>query len=170
MSSVAPASTASPRRSRTTPDGEMVALRPRSDEAATYDVLSERIDDVVDGDGTGHLAGPDGSTIEIPASLMAALRRAVLGVRRGRAVTLAPADLEMTSQEAADLLHVSRPHLNKLLDQAEIPHHRTSTHPAAHRRVLMQDVLEYRDRRQTVRRDALEELTRIAREAGGDYY
>ena len=174
MSSTAQASTAALHEARPTArvrgDEEMIVFSPLPDEAEGYDALLRRIDVALDERGVGHLTSPDGSTVDVPASLMAALRRAAAAVTKRRAVTLAPADLEMTSQQAADLLRVSRPHLTKLLDQGEIPHHRTSDHRASHRRVLLQDVLEYRDRRNAVRRRALEELTAIAEESGGDYY
>lgn len=158
------------RRVHVSADDETVVLRPRSDEAESYDALLKRIDAVLDHRGVGRLVSPDGSAITVPASLMSALRRAVLGVTQGRAVTIAPQDLEMTTQQAADLLHVSRPHVIKLLDRGDVPHHRTSDHPASHRRVVLQDVLEYRDRRNAIRREALDELTAIAQEAAGIDY
>ena len=72
---------------------------------------------------------------------------------------------ELTTQEAADLLHVSRPHLVKLLDEGTIDHYKVGTH----RRVRIEDVLAYRERRATVRREKLDELTRLSEELEGGY-
>ncbi|MBA3370729.1 MAG: excisionase family DNA-binding protein [Thermoleophilaceae bacterium] len=63
------------------------------------------------------------------------------------------------TQEAADLLHVSRPHLVKLLDEGTIPHHKVGTH----RRVRIEDALNYRERRAATRREKPDELTRLSR-------
>lgn len=86
-----------------------------------------------------------------------------------QAVTVAPHDLELTTQEAADLLHVSRPHLIKLLDRGELAHHRTSEDPKSHRRVLLKDVMAYRQQRQQTRRRLLGELTQSSQDIAGGY-
>jgi excisionase family DNA binding protein len=68
---------------------------------------------------------------------------------------------ELTTQEAADLLHVSRPHLVKLLEERRIPHHRVGTH----RRVRLEDVLAFAAERSERRSEELRELTRLSQEA-----
>jgi len=62
-------------------------------------------------------------------------------------------------------LHVSRPHLVKLLDDGAIDHYKVGTH----RRVRIENVLDYRDRRASVRREKLDELTRLSEELEGGY-
>ena len=72
----------------------------------------------------------------------------------GNAVKIVPVHAELTSQEAADLLNVSRPHLVKLLDEGVIPHTKTGRH----RRVKFADLMSYKQRRIEESRAAMDEL------------
>lgn len=141
-------------------------LYPGVGEVESAAALLQRIDDVR---GAAKLVGPDGAAVEIPASVLAGLRLVARAIASGRAVTVAPQDMELTSQQAADLLHVSRPHLIKLLDRGELPYYRTSDDPAAHRRITLSDVVGYRTRRRTDRQARLRELSRASQEADGGY-
>jgi excisionase family DNA binding protein len=87
--------------------------------------------------------GTPGDQVEIPAGVYRVLRQVVEAMREGLAVTLAPQMQALTTQQAADLLGVSRPTLVKLLDADRIPYERVGTH----RRVLLRDLLEYRQQR-----------------------
>jgi excisionase family DNA binding protein len=111
------------------------------------------------------IVGADGSRIELPASALEALRKVVEAMSRGESVTVIPHDKQLTSQEAADILFVSRPHLIKLLDRGDLPFHRVGTH----RRIRIGDVLVYRERRDAEQRAALNELTRLSEELPGGY-
>lgn len=128
-------------------------------------MLRRQIRAIIREQGTARLIGPDGETTEIPGSALHALELVLEGMARGQTMTLVPHGRELTTQEAADLLHVSRPHLIKLLDEGVIPHYRVGTH----RRVRIEDVLDYRQERATTRREKLDELTRLSEELEGGY-
>jgi excisionase family DNA binding protein len=84
---------------------------------------------------------------------------------KGQTIVLAPQEEELTSQQAADLLRVSRPHLIKLLDERQIPFHRVGTH----HRIRLEDALAYRRRRSEDRREKLDELARLSEDFEGGY-
>ena len=144
-------------------------LRPTASEVEGAGELLHRIDALIGTHRHGLLVSPDGEQVAIPASALEALRQVAVAMANGQAVTVAPHDLELTTQEAADLLHVSRPHLIKLVDRGDLAHHRTSDEPGAHRRVLLKDVTAYRDQRRRTRREQLRELTRASQQLGGGY-
>ena len=73
---------------------------------------------------------------------------------QGKAVAIMPKDLDVTTQEAAMFLNVSRPYLVRLLDEGKIPHHKVGTH----RRIRFEDVVKYKDERRKRSEDALQEL------------
>jgi excisionase family DNA binding protein len=120
--------------------------------------------------GTGRkpvLTLPNGEEIELPAELLLLLRDVTAVLARGEPVSVVPLHREMTTQEAADLLNVSRQHLVELLEAGEIPFTRPGR--GKHRRVLAADVLAYKKRRDGERRVALRELTHLSEDAG-DYF
>ena len=103
----------------------------------------------------GLLLGLDGEQIPLPPEVYALLRQAVDVMRQGKATLVAPQSLLLTTQEAADFLGVSRPTLVKLLEDGAIPFEQ----PNRHRRVRLQDVLDFRARRHAAQRAALDQLT-----------
>ena len=132
-------------------------------EADRLATLRDQIDAAFSGSHAPYLLAPDGARVELPASALEALQLVLDALSRGQSITIVPRDRELTSQEAADLLNVSRPHLIKLLGQGDIPFHRVGTH----RRIKIEDVLAYRKRRDAERDAALTELTRLSEELPG---
>lgn len=110
------------------------------------------------------LLGPDGQTVPLPMEAYQVLVKVVDSMRAGKAITVAPLDQRLTTQEAADFLGISRPTLVKLLEQGEISYERPGA--GRHRRVRLDDVLGYQFRKRAERRAALDELTAQAADAG----
>jgi excisionase family DNA binding protein len=100
------------------------------------------------------LVGPDGSQLDIPAELYELLRDVVGALSQGMAISIAPHNTMLTTQEAADLLNISRPTLVRLLTDGEIPH----SLRGRHRRVLLRDILDYSERTRTERRRTLDQM------------
>ncbi|GAA0306055.1 hypothetical protein GCM10009528_24110 [Kineococcus aurantiacus] len=83
----------------------------------------------------------------MPPELAVALREAVHALAHGEAVTLTPHEALLTTQEAADVLGVSRPTLVRLLESGALPY----TKPGVHRRVRLEDVLDYAESHRSAR-------------------
>ncbi|MBS9534033.1 helix-turn-helix domain-containing protein [Mycobacterium sp. M1] len=106
------------------------------------------------------LLGPDGEQIPLPIEVYDVLVRVVAAMRKQRAVTIAPIEQRLTTQEAADLLGISRPTLIKLIEEGEMACEKLSG--SRHRRLLLSDVLDYQSRRRDRQSDLLSKLTRDA--------
>jgi excisionase family DNA binding protein len=139
-------------------DREPVAP-PEGDQAALTAVV--RLLDATDEQGP-MLVGPPGSQVDLPASLARVLLLAARAMSNDRAVAVVPVHKQLTTQQAATMLGVSRPYLVKLLDEGEIPSTKTGTH----RRVRLEDLMAYADRRDVERRKNLDLLTQISQELG----
>lgn len=107
------------------------------------------------------IVGPEGE-VGIPASVFHLLERLVEVMARGDSITLVPVGQELTTQQAANLLNVSRQYLVRLLDQGEIRFTKTGKH----RRLRVEDVLNYKTRRDRRKRKALDDLTALSQELG----
>lgn len=110
-------------------------------------------------EGTATLIGPGGSRWELPAEAYRVLREVLVAMANGLAITVMPRQTMLTTQEAADMLGVSRPTLVKLLQDGEIPYEQRGRH----RRVLLIDLLEYQER---ARAERTKQLTEMVDEAG----
>ena len=109
----------------------------------------------------------DGETqIMVPSFVLRFFVDVLAQVANGSAVTVAPIHAELTTQQAADLLNVSRPYLIKLLDEErKIPFRRVGNR----RKILLTDLLDYKCRDDEYRRHVVDELTREAEAAGLEY-
>jgi excisionase family DNA binding protein len=109
------------------------------------------------------LVGPKGETIPLPESVFYLLERVVEVMARGDSITVVPVGREVTTQQAADLLNVSRQYLVRLLDERRIPFRKTGKH----RRLRIEDVLMFKEKRDKDRRAGLRELSQMTQELGG---
>jgi len=97
------------------------------------------------------------ATLALHRSLSELLMEMLRVIGDGDAVTLVPVHKQLSTQQAADLLNVSRPHLTKLLDRGDIPHEKVGRH----RRVKAKDLFDYRDKKARECEEALSELAAI---------
>jgi excisionase family DNA binding protein len=109
------------------------------------------------------LVGPKGESIPLPESVFYVLERVAEVMARGDSITVVPVGREVTTQQAADLLNVSRQYLVRLLDEGRIPFRKTGKH----RRLRIEDVLSFKEMRDKDRRAGLRELSRMTEEFGG---
>ena len=109
------------------------------------------------------LVGPKGETIALPESVFYVLERVAEVMAQGDSITVVPIGKEITTQQAADLLNVSRQYLVRLLDEGRIAFRRTGKH----RRLRIEDVLAFKDKRDKDRRAGLRELSQVTQESGG---
>ena len=115
-----------------------------------------------EGTGTLRLITERGESVQLSPSLVRVLRRSVHILAQGNAVVIHPLAQELTSQQAADLLQVSRPHLVQLLERGDIPFTKVGTH----RRIRLADLLAYKRHWDEQRRQALGDLLRMSEESG----
>lgn len=133
---------------------EAIAIRPQN---------AKKIEDIgrMLNRGRVKLTGPMGENLSIPEPLYQLLKDAVTNLAQGRSLVLIPEEQQLTTQEAGELLGVSRPYLIRLLDAGEIPYSLVGRH----RRIQMSDLVEYAKRR-VARRAALDKMARDAYDAG----
>jgi excisionase family DNA binding protein len=101
-------------------------------------------------------------TLQLPAPAVKMLVRILEEMARGNAVTLIPVHAELTTQEAAEMLNISRPSLIQLLDEGKIEYRKVGTH----RRVRFDALMAYKRQADTERRAALTELASYDQEIG----
>lgn len=98
--------------------------------------------------------------VELPTSALRLLVDILAELADGNAVKVVPIHAELTTQEAADMLNVSRPHLVKLLESGSLPFHKTGKH----RRIRFADLMSFKTGRDQASENAMQELARQAQE------
>ena len=104
-------------------------------------------------------------SIEIPRQVFNVLMRVLAVMSEGKAFSLIPMDKELTTQQAADILNVSRPYLNKILDLGEIAHRKVGRN----RRIKFSDLMEYKKSQEQKSKSALQELADQSQELDMGY-
>ena len=99
-------------------------------------------------------------SLQLPAKLFGVLQTILDLMAKGKAFSLIPANAELTTQEAANMLNVSRPYIVKLLKEGVIPYKEVGTH----RRILLEDLVAYSKDMKQKRKEALEELARLGQQ------
>lgn len=103
--------------------------------------------------------------IRIPASVFKMLFTILTQMAAGNAVTIIPIHAELTTQEAANLLNVSRPYLISLLEEGKLPYRKVGTR----RKILFEDLMNYRKKDDTERLKILNKLTEDAQDLDMGY-
>lgn len=106
--------------------------------------------------------GKGQDTVKLPAAAAALLLRILEEMARGNAVTIIPVHAELTTQEAADMLNISRPSLIQLLEEEKIEYRRVGTH----RRIRFEALMRHKRQADEARRAALDELATYDQELG----
>ncbi len=107
----------------------------------------------------------DAPLLRLPPKVLRLFADMLGSLAQGKLVAIMPKELDITTQEAALFLNVSRPYLVRLLEEGKIPFHKVGTH----RRVRFEDVVKYKEGRQKISQDALQKLAEQAQELGMDY-
>lgn len=139
-------------------------VKPTANDATVAQKTSRRLATLLDEETSVQVKIPGNNAqdevVEIPASAMRLFVHILEEMGQGHTVTVIPIHAELSTQQAADLLNVSRPYLVQLLDNGVIPHRRVGTH----RRVLFEDVMRFKNDIKEKRRKALAELSAEAQE------
>lgn len=135
----------------TTEDAELAATASRALARAARESLTVRLE--------------NGDELALPKAATRLLSHLLMEMGQGNAVTIIPIHAELTTQQAADLLNISRPHLVGLLEEGKIPHHRAGTH----RRIKFTDLCAYKDAFEARRSAAMRELAALAQSEGMGY-
>lgn len=130
------------------------AKRPKNEQAAL------RL--LVEGEPQARIVGPDDQVIDLPADIYEVICFVAEALLAGKGVSVVPRDQELTTTQAAEMLNVSRPFLIKQLGPDKLPFHMVGSH----RRIRLNDLLEYQTKLAQRSREALERMAQQAEELG----
>lgn len=111
-------------------------------------------------DGGLKISGENGGPVKIAPAVGQLIIELLGHVSNGNMVTLVPVGTMLTTQQAADMLNVSRPHLTKLLKEGRIRFEEVGKH----RRVALATLMAYREEKVRRQEAALDELARLGQE------
>lgn len=150
----------------------MLTMRPlpSAEEVALAKVGSQELSAVLESNGdiqNFEVMGKNGEThtVQLPSSAVQLMIEVLTQLGQGNSVNITPIHAELTTQEAADLLNMSRPTFIKLLDEDTLPHTRTGNR----RKVAFVDVMAYKQLLDEKRLSALDELSSLDQELGLGY-
>lgn len=143
---------------------------PSAEEMALAKLSSQELAAVIESQGESQLLSLIDSRgqkheVTLPVSALKLMVEVLTQLGQGNSVNITPIQAELTTQEAADLLNMSRPTLIKLLDTGALPYSRTGNR----RKVPFAAVLEYKQNLQEQRLSALNELSALDQELGMGY-
>lgn len=114
---------------------------------------------------SGNVLTVNGQTLSLTPALVEVLRAYLEPLARGEPVMVVPLEAELTTQQAANLLGISRPYLIRLLEEGKIPYHKVGTH----RRIRARDLLAYKEQSRRKGEEILGKLVEEAQELGLGY-
>lgn len=133
---------------------------PTSDEIESAAEASRALAHVQSASGSLMLSGENGDQVQLAPAISDLIVNLLGHVASGNMVTLVPTGAMLTTQQAADILNVSRPFLSKLLKEGQIPH----VPVGSHRRVMFEDLMTFKEQRDSTRKAALDELADLGQE------
>lgn len=136
---------------------------PDQEEIGTLQQLAAMLTNVEGDEGAYFLVdSKNGVKSRLPRDIYKILLKVIIDMSQGRAVSVSPVSMRLTTQQAADFLGVSRPTLVRLLDEGQISY----TRPRRHRLVRLDDLLDYYHRQQHQAARALDEIMEDTARAG----
>lgn len=146
---------------------ELAPIRPDDTEVKAADIAMRRVKRYLsthaeERDIRVVVGGDSDNTLSLPRGAVELLARILAHMAAGRGVSVVPAHAELTTQQAADLLNVSRPYLISLLDAGEIEYRKVGKH----RRVRAASLMDYKRSDDHQRREVADELTELNQDMG----